>query len=83
MARRNQGRDAYQEAGWESLANAIVAQASKDYVESLSKTNQKRTGKEKLDPEEIKKFFRSHWCEMLTDLDPEYLISELDKRVSA
>ena len=52
---------------WQNLANAIVLQAVADY----RLTNGPR------DLEDLERFFRSDWFSMLTDLDPEYLISKL------
>ena len=63
------------------LASAVVAQAAKDYVKILRKlwkkeiTVQARRGLflGKLD---LESFFHSAWYEMLTDLDPDFLLSK-------
>ena len=54
---------------YENLANAIVLQAVKDY----------RLTDDEAELAEIERFFRSDWFGVLTDVDPEYLISRLQK----
>ena len=54
---------------YESLANAIVLQAVKDY----------RLTDDKAEIEELERFFRSGWFGVLTKVDPEYLIDKLRK----
>ena len=54
---------------YENLANAIVLQAVKDY----------RLTDDEAELAEIERFFRSDWCGVLTDVDPEYLIRRLRK----
>lgn len=66
---------------WENLANAIIAQAAHDYVESFSKQNEKRTGSNRIDRNEVLRFFHSGWYEYLTDIDSSYLITGLDEVV--
>jgi hypothetical protein len=56
----------------ENLANAIVEQAVKDY----------RIAKKKGDSSKIaslRRFFRSEWFGVLTMVDPEWLISKLER----
>lgn len=71
----NDGLDPYQ-----ALANAIVQNAAEDYRAALKRLDK--------DPEniiaraevtELKRFFRSQWYEILTDVDGEYLIKMLEK----
>jgi hypothetical protein len=52
---------------WERLANGIILQAVEDY----------RMLENAEDLEEIEEFFRSEWFEVLTTLDPHYLIAQL------
>ncbi len=57
---------------WNDLANAIVEQASKDYVTAIKKRDSYRI-------QEIRHFFRSSYCGMLTNLDTEVLMKDLEK----
>ena len=59
--------------GMDNLTNAIVAQAAKDYEDAL------RCGDEDM-VQECERFFRSRWYRMLTRIDGEYLINELQKK---
>ena len=63
---------------YENLANAIILQAVKDYRAAL-KNHLKRPTSEhaRQDVEELERFFRSGWYQMLTDVDCEYLIERL------
>jgi hypothetical protein len=63
---------------FESLANAIIEQAAKDYITALGilrykPNNQKATATK----DEVEKFFRSQWFIMLTNIDGEKLLSAL------
>lgn len=63
---------------YESLANAIILQAVKDYRKALKKHHKRP----KYEPAiktiaEVENFFRSHWFEILTNLDGETLIKKL------
>ena len=60
--------------GYEELANAIIAQAGKDYKIALLMDNRKMK-------RECEEFFRSQWYEFLTDVDGEYLIEQIRKEV--
>ena len=61
---------------WENLANAIIAQAAHDYEMSFTPRGKK------IDRDEVVRFFRSGWYEMLTSVDPEFVIHGLNERVS-
>lgn len=54
---------------YENLANAIILKAVKDYRRASSKRTM----------EEIERFFRSGWFQVLTKIDGEMLIRELRK----
>ena len=56
---------------YEDLANAIIIQAVKDYRRTQSP--QVRN--------EIKRFFKSEWFSMLTNLDGDMLIKKLEREV--
>ena len=69
---------------YESLANAIILQAVKDYrmaLKSLKANARNRTAQ--ADKAEIERFFRSQWYSALTDVDGEMLIRFLQKEVGA
>lgn len=54
---------------YENLANAIILQAAKDY----------RLTDDEQQLHEIERFFRSGWFGVLSKVDPEFLIKELQK----
>lgn len=58
---------------YEDLANAIIIQAVKDY--RRTKSPQVRS--------EIKRFFKSEWFSMLTNVDGDMLIKKLEREVTA
>lgn len=67
---------------YQSLANAIVIQAAKDYRRALRKlkkypnnTDAKRT------VADCERFFHSDWYEILTNVKAEYLIRKLREEV--
>ena len=68
---------------YEELANSIVLQAVKDYREALGilrfSPKDKNAG---ISKNEIERFFRSGWFGLLTNINPEMLISRLRKEVA-
>ena len=67
-------------SGYQALANAIVEQAAKDYraaLKALRRHPDSKTSMEKA--MELEQFFHSGWYSILTDVDPDYLISKLRK----
>jgi hypothetical protein len=62
---------------YEKLAHAIIVRAANDYRRLW---NFKRTDYAK---HELIKFFRSEWFSILTKLNPEWLIEELEKEADA
>ena len=54
---------------YQELANAIVLQAVKDY----------RMTEDQQDLDSLERFFRSEWFAVLTTLDPDFLIQQLQK----
>ena len=67
---------------YQNLANAIVLSAVKDYRDALKKLKKKPNNKLAADERDsIEEFFRSDWFAVLTELDPEYLITELNKEI--
>ena len=69
------GLDPYQ-----ALANAIVKTAADDYrtvMKRLAKNPENSIARSSA--KDLRKFFRSQWYSVLTDIDGEYLLGMLDK----
>ena len=67
---------------YENLANAIIISAVKDYKRALIRLKKHPESESaKRAVKENEQFFYSHWYEMLTDLDPDYLIRRLKDMV--
>ncbi len=65
---------------FENLANAIIVQAAVDYrveYDLLQKRPHDRDAKARL--EVIRKFFYSDFFHVLTKVDPDYLIEQIEK----
>ena len=68
---------------YESLANAIVLLAAKDYRLALLRCNRHPERDIYIQEKEfIERFFRSGWFGILTSLDPEVLILRLSQEVA-
>lgn len=77
MATKNLAENPY-----ERLANAIIIQASKDYMTSLRKKKRNLgSASAEHDIRECERFFRSGWYQVLTSVDGEYLIDKLRKAI--
>lgn len=67
---------------FETLANAIIEQAAKDYRLALRyHFKHPENPRYMREVTEIERFFRSGWYTALTDVDGEYLIREIRRRV--
>lgn len=69
---------------YEALANAIVAQAARDYQDLyrvILKNPNDRITVDKA--EHIKRFFRSEWFRILTGVEADYLLRKLEDEVKA
>lgn len=67
---------------YQALANAIVEMAVKDYKQALKYHYRHPENAEfAQDVEELERFFRSGWYELLTDLDAEYLMTSVRRMV--
>ena len=69
-------------AAYEKLANAIILQAVKDYrgaLKILKKRPENISAKSTRD--EVERFFRSGWYQVLTEVDGEMLIRRLLEEV--
>lgn len=76
---KNYGADPY-----ENLANAIVAQAARDYLTALKKLKKNPGNRTAMDDAmRLEKFFHSGWYEVLTSVDGDYLIRKLREKVAA
>lgn len=67
---------------YENLANAIVVQAIQDYKAAkrvLAKNPNNYTAKR--DVKEIERFFRSKWYRLLTSVDADWLMEQMDEVV--
>lgn len=71
--------------GYEALAEAIVIQACIDYLDTKMKLETvmlvDHEAKKRLDDKmaEVIGFFHSKWYRELSDTDPQYMLSQLDK----
>lgn len=68
--------------GYINLANAIIVQAADDYLKVLRRLKKHPDSKSCLDElEELEEFFHSEKFEILTDVDPDYILDRLKKEV--
>ena len=69
---------------YENLANAIVLQAVKDYRDVLARAAS-HAAKDcyQRSKDDLERFFRSGWFEVLTDLNGEVLIQRMNEEVYA
>ena len=69
---------------YNSLANAIVLQAVKDYRKALRTLSMNPNNRSaQYERRHIEQFFRSGWFGVLTSIDPEMLITKLKAEVTA
>lgn len=69
---------------YENLANAIVLQAVRDYRTALRSLKLNPSNKSaKIEKENIERFFRSDWYQVLTSVDGESLSRALRKEMDA
>ena len=67
-----------------NLANAIVLQAVKDYRKALrALARHPHSPVAQHDRRRLERFFHSDWFNVLTQLDPDMLISKLEVEVTA
>ena len=66
---------------YENLANAIIKQASRDYMTALRRLKKNPCSRKELaEVKELEEFFYSDWYELLTNVDPDYLIRKLREK---
>lgn len=64
-----------------NLANAIVESAAKDYRKILQSLRKNPNNREAIsERRSLEAFFRSGWFQVLTNLDGEILMAEIQKR---
>lgn len=68
--------------GYQLLANAIVLQAVNEYRELIGKPYGSSALKEKWDLIDLKRFFRSDWYKLLTNVDGKLLMERLTEEVN-
>ena len=67
---------------WEDLANAIILSAVRDYKRALLHLKRNPDSKSAIRAvEREEQFIYSSWFEVLTDLDPSYLIRKMKEMV--
>lgn len=67
---------------YESLANAIIVQAVKDYREALQRLDRHPEKNDyKSEVKSIERFFCSGWYQMLTDLDGTLLMRKVREKL--
>lgn len=68
--------------GYINLANAIIVQAADDYLKALRRLKKHPDSQKYLDEiTELETFFHSEKFEILTDVDPDYILDRLQKEV--
>lgn len=71
-----------EQEAYENLANAIILSSVKDYKRALMHLKRNPDSKSaKAAAEREEKFFYSSWFEVLTDLNPSYLIRKMKEMV--
>lgn len=69
--------------GYETLGNAIILQAVKDYRQALKRVRKNSRNQESVRvKDEVERFFRSGWFGQLTGIDCEMLIRKLNTEVA-
>lgn len=70
----------YFKKNYDALAQAIILQAVADYRTALKMQKRHPDSRAALSEiREIEKFFHSSWFEVLTDVNPDYLLRRLKK----
>ena len=68
--------------GYQALANAIVLRAVMDYKTALKRKKKNRNNRSaQAQINALERFFRSSYCQILSDLNSEYLIRRMRKEV--
>jgi len=79
---KNKGHSVENIETYEKLANAVIVIACKDYRKVIKKLSRNPGNRDALvEKKSIERFFRSGWFGVLTSVDPEMLMSRLQKEV--
>ena len=79
---KNKGHSVENVEAYEKLANAVIVIACKDYRKVIKKLSRNPGNRDALvEKKSIERFFRSGWFGVLTSIDPEMLMSKLQKEV--
>ena len=69
---------------YEALANAVIAQAARDYRRTLKVLRKNPNSRAGLaNKKELEKFFHSDYYRILTTLDADYLMERVKKEVES
>ena len=69
---------------YRELANAIVVQAAKDYRKAVKRRRKYPKDKDaQREIRDLRRFFHSGWYSMLTEVDGDRLIKDLERSVDA
>lgn len=62
---------------------AVIVQAAEDYIATLNKIREEHHNKDELlrDKEVLEKFFHGECYHMITNVNPDWMISELQKSI--
>ena len=67
---------------WQALANAIIINAVKEYLAALRRLKRRPNNPAMSNKiQELERLFHSEWYELLTNVNPDYLIGRLRKQV--
>ena len=79
---KNKGHSVENVEAYEKLANAVIVIACKDYRKVIKKLSRNPGNRDALvEKKSIERFFWSGWFGVLTSIDPEMLMSKLQKEV--
>lgn len=70
----------WQQTAYENLANAIIESACNDYLNIASSHCVINKNSNTSNMRSLMKFFYSEWFACLTNIDPDYLVSQLDQK---
>ena len=66
--------------GYQALANAIIIQAAKDYKRVLRVIKKHPGSQAAMDEaKKLERFFHSRWYGVLTEVNPDYLIRQIQR----
>ena len=67
--------------GYQALANAIIIQAAKDYKRVLRVIKKHPGSQAAMDEaKKLERFFHSRWYGVLTEVNPDYLMRQIQRK---